>query len=377
MKKIFKSHKRMLSENIWTRKISRRSFFKLLFVFIAFFGVGGKLLRSAQSSHENGDSTIKKKSKLYKSRVVIVRNNLAVDKNGKGKPRIVEEMLNKAMSEFTGEQSNVKAWRKFVSPNDIVGIKVNSIAEDKGVCTQPVLAYAIAECLVEAGVKENNVIIWDKIWEQLVAAGYTINTGKKGVRCFGTNSLGNIPVINKKSRILQHQLYGKPFRTIRSKFSKILVEQCTAIINVPILKDHQMAGMTLSMKNFFGTFDNPSDYHKDINKAPYIADVNMHPEIRKKYRLTICDALRCLYNGGPTGKPEWQWNYNGIIVGTDRVAIDQIGWQIIEEKRKEAGVKSLKDEGREPTYINIAAGLGYELGTNDVNKIEIRKVNLS
>jgi hypothetical protein len=38
------------------------------------------------------------------------------------------------------------------------------------------------------------------------------------------------------------------------------------------------------------------------------------------------------------------------------------------------GIKSLKELGREPTYIATAANPKHGLGTNDPNKIEIIKI---
>ncbi|MCK5267143.1 MAG: DUF362 domain-containing protein [Spirochaetes bacterium] len=318
----------------------------------------------------SAENKIKKNNKMKKSNVIVIRHKAATDKNGKGNPTAVKEMLELAMLKLTAMDSVTEAWKKFISPHDIVGIKINTMAEDKGPCTQPVLAYAIAEQLINMGVKENNIVIWDRIWEQLVAAGYKINMSDKGIRCFGTNSFGKIPLIGKKHKRLQYEMVRKSFRSIKISFSKIFLN-CTAIINVPVLKDHGIAGVTLSMKNFLGVIMNPSCFHEDINSKPYIPDLNTHFEIQKRYKLTICDALIGLYNGGPTGRPQWQWPYNGIIVGKDRVAVDSIGWKIIEAKRKEMKLKSLKEAGREPSYISIAAGSGYNLGTNNINQISL------
>ena len=72
--------------------------------------------------------------------------------------------------------------------------------------------------------------------------------------------------------------------------------------------------------------------------------------------------------------PQWAWNCNGLIVGTDPVAIDTIGWDIIEKKRKEANLPTLKQAGREPTYIATAADDQHRLGCNDLSKIRIIRV---
>jgi len=61
-------------------------------------------------------------------------------------------------------------------------------------------------------------------------------------------------------------------------------------------------------------------------------------------------------------------------VGEDRVAIDQVAWQMIERKRAEASVNTLEAAGRPPRYIATAADAAHALGTNDPNKIQRMEV---
>jgi len=72
--------------------------------------------------------------------------------------------------------------------------------------------------------------------------------------------------------------------------------------------------------------------------------------------------------------PHWTWPYNGLLVGHDPVALDYIGWQIIEKKRAEAGMKSLQEMKREPAYIRTAADAQHNLGNNDPRFIKVVEV---
>jgi hypothetical protein len=72
--------------------------------------------------------------------------------------------------------------------------------------------------------------------------------------------------------------------------------------------------------------------------------------------------------------PAWTWPFNGVIVGEDPVALDYVGWQIIERVRAEKGMKALKDVGREPTYIATAADGEHRLGTNDPERIDLVEI---
>jgi uncharacterized protein (DUF362 family) len=163
------------------------------------------------------------------------------------------------------------------------------------------------------------------------------------------------------------------YGSVGSRLSRTLTRICDAVINLPVLKDHSITGVTIALKCMFGAIHNPNKYHLSVGD-PYVADAYMLPPIRQKVRLTICDATTALYEGGPSYMPQWTWAYNGLIVGLDPVAVDYTGWWIIEKKRAEVGMKSLKEVHREPRYIATAADAQHRLGTNDPNRIELIEV---
>ena len=294
-----------------------------------------------------------------KSRVVIARRDSVRSTNNTLNSSVVHDLLNHAVEEFFETNPAQKIWAKLFSPADTVGIKVNCLA-GRGISTSIELVDAIVENLVSAGVKPDKIIIWDRANDDLEKAGYQIQTGSRKVKCYGHDYAGYTTEIYES-------------RSIGSFLSNILVRHCTAVINVPIIKDHGIVGITNALKNFFGAIHNPNKYHSYLGN-PYIADVNLLPEIRNKVRLTICDALTAQYEGGPPYMPQWSWQYNGIVVGTDMVAIDTVAWKIIEAKRTEMGFPTLKAVGREPSYIATAADSEHRLGTNDWNKIQLVKI---
>jgi uncharacterized protein (DUF362 family) len=145
------------------------------------------------------------------------------------------------------------------------------------------------------------------------------------------------------------------------------------VINLPILKDHSMSGVTFAMKNMYGVVERPQDLHGG-GCNPGVADLNAFPVIRQKIKLTIGDAMTSVYEGGPLFRPEHLWQPNALIVGEDRVAIDQIAWGILEKKRAEVGLKTLEAAGRPPRYIATAAGATHGLGINDPQRIKLIEV---
>jgi hypothetical protein len=79
--------------------------------------------------------------------------------------------------------------------------------------------------------------------------------------------------------------------------------------------------------------------------------------------------MSSVYDGGPGFHPDRLWYPNALLVGTDRVALDTIAWQMLEQKRAEAGLPSLEAAGRAPGYIAVAADAAHGLGTNDPKRI--------
>jgi uncharacterized protein (DUF362 family) len=270
-------------------------------------------------------------------------------------------MLNKSLSILLNEKEPALIWKKLFKPEETVGIKVNAIS-GRRLSTSPLLAAVVAEELKKAGLKEENIIIWDRTERELDNAGYKINTDRSGVKCMGTDSLqdgGYTSAISYSGEI-------------GSIFSSIM-ENCDALINIPILKDHDIAGLSLGMKNWFGAIHNPNKYH-DHNCSPYIADLSSHPLIKGKQRLIIADALRVQPNGGPAYKPQWMVEYNSLLISTDPVALDRTGLDIIENLRTAKRLKSLRDDGRYPHYLQVAEEQG--LGNFDESKIDRVEVSI-
>lgn len=298
-------------------------------------------------------SSCKSMSANGKSRVVQVTNA--------SEPKLTEqllEMLDKGICSLLDYDKPIEAWQRIVKPGEVVGLKVNCLSGYGS--THTIFTDAIIERLNEAGIRNRDIIIWDRLNKDLEDGGYRIQDRKNNVRIIGNDLKG----------------FGRSLQVFGSAASLVcntIVRECDCIINLPLLKDHSIAGLTMALKNMFGAIHNPNKYHLNTGD-PYIADVNMLPSIRKKVRLHICDAIEAQYEGGPSFMPHWRWPMNTLLLSTDPVALDYDGWKIIDAKRVKMGMKSLKEVGREPTYINTAADSDHRLGTNDPHKIDIIKI---
>jgi uncharacterized protein (DUF362 family) len=298
-------------------------------------------------------------SALAKSRVVIARDDLLRSTGSTVDSRRMLNLLDRSMQALFDRDHEIEAWSKLVRPGETVGVKVNALG-GRGLSSNLQLVEAICGRLQEAGIKANDIVVWDRDTDELERSGFHLSTGGSGVQCFGTDRVDYEP------ELVTHGSVG-------SRLSRILTQRCNVLINVPVLKDHDGAGVTIAMKNMYGVIHNPNKYHPN-GCNPYIADLNMLPEIRSRMRLTICDATTAQYEGGPAFKQEYSWKHNALIVSQDPVALDYTGWQIIERKRAEKGLKTLEAEGRAPHYIATAADAGHQLGTNDPGRITVAEV---
>ncbi|MFQ5810200.1 MAG: DUF362 domain-containing protein [Armatimonadota bacterium] len=290
-----------------------------------------------------------------KSKLILTKHDRSVV-DGQIDASVVAEMLERSMLKLTGADTAKEAWGSLFSADDIVGVKINCLF-GIGASTHPEVTSAVVAGLIAGGVQPDNVIVWDRADKDLLKSGYELNRDGPGPRYYGTDGA--------------YEPEATKHRSFNGRLTKILTEQITALVNVPILKDHSIAGMTAAMKNHYGTFDNPNKHHGN-NCDPHIADVNSLDVIRNKTRLLVCDALLPVANGGPRARPEHTWPYKGMMVSQDPVALDHWGWQILEERRKEAGLPTLAEAKRPPRQLESAASLG--LGVNDPEQIDLVEV---
>lgn len=297
-----------------------------------------------------------------KAKVVIARDSALHGGTAQPDEQRVQALLDRAMASYSGRDPQ-DAWKHIVAMGQaqgkVIGLKTNGLG-GKGISTHRALVLAVAERLQQAGVKAGNIVVWDRNARDLEACGLTINTDASRVRCFGSDVSG-----------FEDQV--ETFGASHARFSKILTRECAMVINLPILKDHSMAGVTFAMKNMYGVVERPQDLHAD-GCNPGVADLNAMPAVRAKIRLTIGDAMSSVYEGGPGFHPEHLWYPNALIVSEDRVALDQTAWGLLEKKRAEVGLPTFEAAGRPPRYIATAADAAHELGTNDSKRIHVVEV---
>ncbi len=268
---------------------------------------------------------------------------------------VVQIMVDAGIRSLTGIQDLGEAWKSLfpgITQNSKIGIKASCLNEF--LATHPKVTNCVINGLTSMQVEgspfpENNIIIWDRWDSDLINAGYTINTGSTGVRCFGTTHSG----IGYNNTL--HNINGS-----NQQLSSILTDLTDYIVNLNVLKNHIFSGVTLSLKNHYGSCHNPIALHGGYCN-PYIPVLNNLSHIKNKHVISICDGLFGIVSLGPNGYPAVF--PRTIIMSVDPVAHDYIGAQILQGH----GCNTLYMA----THIATAAQAPYNLGTNDPAQIDL------
>jgi uncharacterized protein (DUF362 family) len=295
------------------------------------------------------------------STVVIVRGKNLFSTSNDINDKTVSRMYATGLFALTGQSNWRDSLNSFLPRKDRIGIKINTIG-GKNISTHPNIALSLARILSENRSEVREVIVWDRTNRELLDAGYKLNWNQGEVKVFGTDTRG----IGYNKSLTSHLNVGSLFSAIQS-------DQIASSISLAILKDHGLAGVTAGMKNYFGTIHNPNKYH-DTNCDPYVAEVFDTSPIKKKHRLSILDGLIVQYHRGPSYHSRWADKQRMLIFGFDPVAVDTVGWQLIEKLRAKKGLPSLSEEDREPRYLKTAEKMG--LGKAEFSKLTIRELEV-
>jgi uncharacterized protein (DUF362 family) len=279
-------------------------------------------------------------------------------------------MLERAMGEFTGKADLGEAFARFVHPSDKVAIKPNGIAgrKTRKMAASKELTLAVVQGVIAAGVPAENITIFEQypsfLWATRIVTDKTLKLDPDfpaGIRTHVHT--------NKNASMDSISVGGIPTKYV-SAFT-----DATAVINVSQIKDHSICGYTGLLKNItHGCNINPHHFHQH-NASPQIAHLYAQEVVRSRVVLHVTDGFQLIYDGGPIDKnPKTRMPHEAVYVSTDPVAMDVLGWQVIENIRKEKGLPTLEGAGREPSYLRVAGELG--LGIYDKNLIRLRDVAL-
>lgn len=326
----------------------------------------------------------------FPGQVVSVRSSKCIDEvKDEVNSAVVREMMDRGMRQLTGESSALRAWQRFISPTDTVGIKVNCVGRPKVVSSPEVIAEIVRN-LTELGVKPEQICIYDRFAERLYEMNYDAHL-PKGVQIHGAEETRGSIRLYDPATYVEVDFFGED--DTRSEMVA-MISKFTKIINVPNMKDHGAAGVTGCLKNIaYGSFSNMDRSHRfrQTHTYSFVGRLAAVEPVRSRTVLQIMDGLRGVWHGGPMAvNPRFVFYPKQMMFGTDPVAIDRLMLDVIEAKRKAEGVVSLWDrtvpEGkdrndpnvsvyiREPGHIEFASTLG--LGVSDLAKIKVKEIEV-
>jgi hypothetical protein len=257
-----------------------------------------------------GFSWPKAKAEVPRSSLVtIVRDENAMDASHKVDTTILKKMLEQTLTKAMGQKNSKDAWLSLVRPGDTIGL-VPSPALNP---THDEVVAAVKESLIAAGIPDEN--------------------------------------------ILDVERSGSPEK----------VKMCTALIGLPGLKAHWLTGIGTVIKNYIMFSGRPRDYHQ--SDSAKLGEIWNLPFVKGKTKLVLVDSLYPLCDKGPQVDPRYKWAYNGLIAGTDPVAVETVCLKIIETKRK-----AMRGEPwplSPPPICVEAADKVYGLGTSRMEEIKI------
>ena len=248
-----------------------------------------------------------------RAKVVLVRDKTAVDANGVLNAAVLAKMLDEAVCSLAGTDRPAEAWHQFFGPKDVAGIKTN-------------------------------------VWKFLATPPEVEEILKKRIAACGIPG-GSIRVTDRAARTD--------------------LAPCTALLNVRPVRTHHWAGVGGCVKNYIMFVEDPSAYHPD-SCADLGAIWNL-PIVKGKTRLNVLLALTPQFYGrGPHSfDPRYVWNYGGMLVSKDPVAVDALGAELLRLKRLEFFGE---DRPVTPSIHVQMADTRHGVGVGDLKRIDLVRI---
>ena len=223
---------------------------------------------------------------------------------------ILGNMLEQTLLHVTGKKNRNEAWLELVSPQDIIGLVPTPVMNP----THDELIDVVKESLVSAGIPAENI---------RNAQGRSVDLGP-----------------------------------------------LTALISLPGLKAHWLTGIGTVIKNYILYSGAARNYHHQ--NSTKLGEIWNLPQVKGKTKLILVDALHPVCDKGPQVDPRYRWPYNGLIAGTDPVAVEAVCLKIIMAKREE--IRGEPWPLSPPPICVEAADKIYKLGNSDLNTIDIETI---
>ena len=261
-----------------------------------------------------------------------------------------EAMFRRAIQEMGGMGRYIKKGQKVVVKPNIGWDKVPELAGN----TNPKLIGEIVKQCFAAGASE--VVVFDHTCDDWRKC-YT----NSGIEAAAKAQGAKVMPAHEETYYRSVSLPGG--KTLKSTKIHQAIIDCDVWINVPVLKNHGGAKMSISMKNMMGVVWDRGFFHKnDLQQC--IADVCT---MSKRPVLNIVDAYRVMKTNGPRGKSAADVvTAKGLFISADMVAIDTAAVKFFDQIVK----MPLEHVG------HIANAEKLKVGTTDLDKLNIKRIRL-
>jgi len=256
-----------------------------------------------------------------------------------------EQMFDKAIEAMGG-------MKKFVKKGQKVVVKPNigwDVEPERAGNTHPMLVKRIIEHCFTAGASD--VFVFDNPCDNMQKC-YARSGTEKAVKDAGGK------MVSGKSENYYKNITIKGTKKIKNAKVHELILNSDVFINVPVLKHHSSAKLTISMKNLMGIVWDRGYWHRtDLHQC--IAEFATW----KKPHLNIVDAYRILKRNGPRGVSKDDVILSkSLIMSTDMVAADA------------AATKIFGLEPKDIPYIRMAHDL--KVGRMDLENLNIKRIKI-
>ncbi len=263
---------------------------------------------------------------------------------------IVDQMVALGVKTLTGQENLSDAWHQLIpdyQSGKAIAIKVNFNNswgyDDDDACIDalPQIINSIAAGLTKIRVQQEDIWVYDATrqipdrFRQLISSAYS------GIAFFdnsGARAGVQSSTFSSTASSARVDFSGTNYGCVQ-KLTDVLVN-AAYLINIPIMKKHSSAGITLSLKNHIGSIDlfssNCEDIHHyiDLDDSQYsptsnpIVSINKNPNISDKTVLIIGDGL---FGGASSNlNPPERWTSfnngspNMLFFAVDPVAVDSV-----------------------------------------------------
>jgi len=259
-------------------------------------------------------------------------------------------MLNRMLAEYGGIETFVKKGAKVVLKPNIGWDKTPEL----GANTNPEVVGEMVKLCMAAGAAE--VQVFDNTcdnWQRCYASSGI----EAAVKAAGGKM---VPAADKSYYVEVPLPGGEKLKNARIHQS---ILDCDVWFNIPVMKHHSGAKMSIAMKNYMGiVYDRQIFHSTDLQQC--IADVATYD---KKPALHIVDAYRVMVQNGPRGKSENDVVLlKSLLASADPVAVDTASVKMFAQAK--------------PMILanvsHIGKGEALGLGTTNIDTLNVKRIRM-